>query len=133
MGGPTPGQISRAALESFAYTIRANLEQLERESGIAAKHIALGGGLSRSSTFQQILPDVLGCPISMFRESDVTARGCAMIARTATGEYGSLLEAAAEVSRQTHTAEPDPAASAEYQDHYEHWLNVHESIGPLLG
>ena len=132
MGGPTPGQISRAALESFAYTIRANLEQLEGESGVTASHTALGGGLSRSSTLRQILPDVLGRPISMFRESDVTARGCAMIARTAIGEYRSLLEAAAEVSHQAHTAEPEPAASAEYQDHYEHWMDVHESIGPLL-
>lgn len=132
-GGPTPGQISRAALESFSYTIRANLEQLERESCVTESYIALGGGLSRSSTFRRILPDVLGCPISMFRESDVTARGCAMIARTAIGEYGSLLEAAAEVSHQAHISEPDPAASAEYQDHYEHWLSVHESIGSLLG
>ena len=133
MGGPTPGQISRAALESFAYTIRANVEQLERESGIAASHIALGGGLSRLSTFRQILPQVLGRPISMFRQPDTTARGAAMIARTAIGECSSLTEAAIALSHDTQTVEPDPADAAEYQDHYEHWLEVHESIGPLLG
>ena len=133
MGGPTPGQISRSALESFAYTIRANLEQLERESGIGASHISLGGGLSRLSTFRQILPQVLGRPISMFRQPDTTARGAAMIARTAIGEFDSLTEPAIMLSRRAKTMEPDPAEAAEYQDHYEQWLEVHESIGPLLG
>lgn len=133
MGGPTRGQISRAALESFAYTIRANLEQLESESAITASHVALGGGLSRSSTFRMILPNVLGRPISMFGEPDVTARGAAMIARMATGEYNCLAESATVASHDARTTEPDPVDSAEYQDHYERWLEVHETIGPLLG
>ncbi len=132
MGGPTSGQISRAALESFAYAIRANLEQLERESDITASRVAFGGGLSRSSTFRQILPSVLGRPISMFRQPDTTARGSAMIARTAIGQYRSLAESANALSHLEHTAEPDPSDEAEYHDHYEYWLDVHESIGPLL-
>lgn len=133
MGGPTRGQISRAALESFAYTIRANLEQLESESGITASHVALGGGLSRSSTFRQILPDVLGRLISVFGEPDVTARGCATIARTALGEYSSLAECALKSSHDAQIIEPDPADTAEYQDHYEDWQEVHDTIGPFLG
>ena len=133
MGGPTLAQISRASLESFAYTIRANLEQLERESGITASCVALGGGLSRSSTFRQVLPNVLGRTISTFSEPDVTAVGSAMIARTAIGEYSSLAEAAARLSHRANDAEPHTAEAAEYQGHYEHWLEVHESIGPLLG
>ena len=132
MGGPTSGQISRAALESFAYAIRANLEQLERESGIAASRVAFGGGLSRSSTFRQLLPNVLGRPVSMFRQPDTTARGSAMIARTAIGEYGSLAESANDLSHLEYITEPDPLDEAEYHDHYEYWLDVHESIGPLL-
>ena len=89
--------------------------------------------MTRSSTFRQILPNALGRPISMLREPDVTATGSAMIARTTLGEYSSLAEAAIALSHHAHTIEPDPAAAAEYQDHYEHWLGVHESIGPLLG
>ncbi|MCE2458631.1 MAG: FGGY-family carbohydrate kinase [Dehalococcoidia bacterium] len=131
-GGPTPGQIGRAALESFSYAIRANLEQLESESGITADSIALGGGLSRSTTFRRILPDVLGRPISTYNQSDVTALGCAAIAMTAMGEYSSLAETAAAASQEARTSAPGPAAAAEYQDHYERWLEVHESIGPLL-
>ena len=132
MGGPSIGQIGRATLESFAYTIRANLEQLESESGIIAGNITLGGGLSRSSTFRKILPDVLGRPISMCRQSDVTARGCNAIARTAIGEYGSLAESAVAASRDARNLVPDPSGAAEYQDFYKRWHEIHESIGPLL-
>ena len=132
-GGPTPRQIGRAALESFAYAIRANLEQLENESGITADSIALGGGLSRSTTFRRILPDVLGRPISTYNQSDVTARGCAAIAMTAMGEYSSLAESAVAASQEARTSDPDPSAAAEYQDHYERWLELNEGIGPLLG
>ncbi len=132
LGGPTPGQIGRAALESFAYTIKANLEQLERESGIAASNITLGGGLSRSNTFRKILPEILGRPISMFRQPDTTAVGSAAIARTAIGEFSSLADSATLLPCRAQTKEPGPAEAAEYQDLYEHWLEVHESIGPLL-
>ena len=133
MGGPSPGQIGRAALESFAYTIRANLEQLEDESGITATRIALGGGLSRSGTFRRILPEVLGRPVATHSQTDVTALGCAVIARAALGEYRSLAESASATSQKALTLEPDPGAAAEYRDYYECWLEVHESIGPLLG
>ena len=132
MGGPTQGQMGRAALESFAYTIRANLDQLERESGITASRIALGGGLSRSITFREILPDVLGRPISIYSRSDVTALGCAAIARTSLGEYSSLAESAVAASQGARTSAPDPSTAAEYQDYYELWLEINEGIGPLL-
>ncbi len=132
MGGPTRGQISRAALESFAYTIRANLEQLESEYGIAASRIALGGGLSRSSTLREILPNVLDRPVSMHIQSEVTPRGCDAIARTALGEYGSVAEAAEVASQEARTSTPDPLEAADYQDLYDDWLDLNEDIGPLL-
>ena len=132
MGGPSRGQISRAVLESFAFTIRANLEQLERESGITASRIAFGGGLSRSNTFRAILPNVLSRPVSMCNQSDVTALGCNAIARTAIGEYKSLSEAAMALSQDSRTSAPDATIAVEYQGLYEDWLELNEDIGPLL-
>ena len=132
MGGPSRGHIGRAVLESFAFTIRANLEQLERESGITASNIALGGGLSRSSTFRKILPDVLDRPVSMYSQSDVTAFGCAAIARTALGEYASLAESAMVMSQDSRTSVPDDQNAVEYQGLYEDWLELNEDIGPML-
>ena len=132
MGGPSRGQIGRAVLESFAFTIRANLEQLERESGITASRIAFGGGLSRSNTFRAILPNVLSRPVSMSSHFEVTARSCDAIARTALCEYKSLSEAAAALSQDSRTSVPDTATAIEYQGLYEDWLELNEDIGPLL-
>ena len=69
----------------------------------------------------------------MFQQSDATIRGCNAIARTAIGEYRSIVEAAVAISQDISTSLPDTAAAAEYQDHYEHWVEIHEGIGPLLG
>ena len=132
MGGPSRGQIARAVLESSAFTIRANMEQLERESGITASNIALGGGLSRSSTFREILPEVLDRPISMYSQSNVTARGCAAIARAALGEFKSLSESAMAASQDSYTSVADDETAIEYQGLYEDWLELNEEVGPLL-
>ena len=104
LGGPTPAQICRAALESFAYAIRANLEQAERESGVSATRIALGGGMTRSTTLCRILPDVLGRPITVFADHDATAAGAA-----GARAHGGI------------TVQPSARAAAEYAALYEEW------------
>ena len=116
LGGATRAQICRAALESFAYAIRANLEQAERESGVEATRIALGGGLTRSATLRRILPSVLGRPVTTFAEHDVTAAGAA--GARAHGEV---------------EAQPDAEMAAEYQELYEMWSDAQERLGALLG
>ena len=116
LGGATRAQICRAALESFAYAIRANLEQAERESGVEATRIALGGGLTRSTTLRQILPSVLGRPVTTFAEHDATAAGAA----------GARAHGGVE-------AKPDTEMAAEYQELYEMWSDTQERLGALLG
>ena len=116
LGGATRAQICRATLESFAYAIRANLEQAERESGVEATRIAFGGGLTRSATLRRILPSVLGRPVTTFAEHDATAAGAA-----GARAHGGV------------TAQPDPAMAAEYQELYEMWSDAQERLGTLLG
>lgn len=116
LSGATRAQICRAALESFAYAIRANLEQAERESGVEATRIALGGGLTRSTTLRRILPSVLGRPVTAFAEHDVTAAGAA----------GARAHGGVE-------AKPDAEMAAEYQELYEQWTDTQERLGALLG
>lgn len=116
LGGATRAQICRATLESFAYAIRANLEQAERESGVEATRLAFGGGLTRSATLRRILPSVLRRPITAFAEHDVTAAGAA----------GARAHGGVE-------AQPDAEMAAEYQELYEMWSDAQERLGALLG
>ena len=115
LGAPTRARICRAALESFAYAIRANLEQAERESGVSATRIALGGGMTRSATLCRILPNVLGRPITIFAEHDATAAGAA--GRRARGGI---------------KVQPNAVAAAEYQELYERWTDSQERLEALL-
>ena len=114
LGGPARAQICRAALESFAYAIRANLEQAERESGVSATRIAFGGGMARSATLRRILPSVLGRPITVFAEHDVTAAG-----------------AAGTIARGGIAVQPDAGMAAEYEELYERWSDAQERLGTL--
>ncbi len=124
---PSRGQIARAGLEAVAYAVRANLEQAESVAGAAAGLIAVGGGMSRTDAWVDLMADVLGRPIQVL-SSNVSASGAYVCAATALGDFSSLEEGAAEVSRGARVIEPDVRAAAEYADHYREWLDLAERL-----
>ncbi len=131
LGGPTRGQIARAALESFAYALRANVEQAESVAGFDADKIALGGGITRSASFTQIMTDVLGREVALSSSPDATAIGAALIAQTATGRFSSLEEAARDPELNNPILIPDPQNAAEYDDRYRAWTKTQRSLGQM--
>ena len=132
LGGPTRGQLSRAALESFAYALRANLEQVERAAGFDADEIGLGGGITRVPVFNRIVADVVGRDVMLSSTPDATAIGASMVARTAIGEAPSLSEAAVRRSPENARLDPDPQSALEYEDRYQEWLRIQESLGQMM-
>ena len=132
LGGPTRGQIGRAALESFAYALRANLEQAESVAGLQAGRIALGGGMTRSAVFNRILTDVLGREVALSPHPDATAIGAALIARTAMGQHSSLPQAAGQQFTRNSILKPDQRNALEYQDLYMEWLRTQRLLGETL-
>lgn len=133
---PTRAHMARAALEGFAYALRANLEQAERVSGGgAAAEIAFGGGMARSRALRRILADVLGRRIYILADgdSDATASGAALIARTALGQYESLSEAAQAARANRRIIEPNPQVAAEYEGGYGEWQERERKLEDALG
>lgn len=123
--------LARAALESIAYAIRANVEQLEALTGQASKSVSLGGGMTRTEAFPKILADVLGREVLLAPRPDVTAAGAYLCARTAIGEYADLSEAARQAATSMQTLLPDARVSAEYADHYLSWTRLYESLAKI--
>lgn len=123
LDAPDRGRIARAALEGFAYAIKANLEQAERVSDRAATEIAFGGGMSKSRALRRILPNVLGRQVSVLAaaDSDATASGAALVARTALGQYETLSQAARTARANRRTIELNPQTAAEYESEYREW------------
>jgi autoinducer 2 (AI-2) kinase len=122
------GHLVRAYLESIAYSIRANIEQIEELSGKKASRIAVGGGMTRTPVFNEILSNVLGREIEVSANPQVSALGAYLCARTAIGDFASLEEAAQSIACNLETVEPDIMDSAEYEDHYEQWLEMSDKL-----
>ena len=126
---PERGHLVRAALESYAYAIKANLARLEEVTGIKASSLRVGGGMINTCAFVEILVDVLGCELQVSGLPQASALGAAICGAVALGTYTSLKEGASAVSLRT--LEPDPLRSAQYQDLYQQWLSMSKGLEGL--
>lgn len=77
----SPLDIARAGLEAVAL----RLAVVFRALGGAARVYAGGGALHSSPAWTQIIADALGVPVYLSRDSEVTARGAALLALEALG------------------------------------------------
>ena len=122
-GGIGRGHAAKAALESISFAVRANLEQLESVSGVAASRIAVGGGMTATSSWMEMLPNVLGRPVEVASAPHVTASGAYVTAAAALDGTDSLL-GYAEVNASTTAVDPTAVDSAEYEDLYGRWVEM---------
>jgi autoinducer 2 (AI-2) kinase len=113
--------VLRATLEAAAYAIRANVEQLEEVSARKIPSIRLGGGMSQSAVFGQILASVLERRVEVARSPQTTAVGAAALAFVATGVFASIVEAVAAMTEPREIIEPNARDSAVYEDCYARW------------
>ena len=123
--------IARAGLENIAFALRANLEAMGRLIGPRIVPIRLGGGLTHSRVFPQILTDVLGEPIWVADLSAVTSLGASLCAAVGVGLYSGFPEAAARMRPTGRTLEPQRVTQAHYLDAYERWRYVYDRLGHL--
>ena len=122
------GNFARAALESVAYSVKANLEHLEATSGQSASIVALGGGMTRSGTLGTMVADVLGRKVRLSRTPDASATGAWLCAGIASGKFSTPDEAAGWARQLTTVIEPNPHQSAEYQHFYAGWLDLSDRL-----
>ncbi len=119
--------LTRAALESIAYAVRANLEQLECVGGFKASKVAVGGGMIGTSTWVEMLPNVLGRPVEVANSENVTAAGAYVTAKAALDGHDSLADLA-EASADMRIFAPTAVGTAEYDDHYQRWMEMGEHL-----
>lgn len=113
--------LARAVVEGMAHAVRANLEQIREVSGIAPTAFRLGGGMSRSHVFAQLLSDILDLPVQVSATSEATALGAAICAGTAAGTFASLEAGARALSRSAPVSDPDGDRARTYRDLHDGW------------
>ncbi len=76
----TPAVCIAAVLESIAFMVASNIEELRGRHGLALAGIKLSGGLSRIGGLCQRIADLSGLPVLASEEPEATARGAAWLA-----------------------------------------------------
>lgn len=114
--------IIRAALECIPYQIRAIVDAVCQETGMACNAIRVDGGISKNEFVVQWLADTLEVPVHTSAMSDVTARGAAFLAGIGADIYsGAEQIAALDLEESVHHPGAGTAAAARG---YSQWRGV---------
>lgn len=90
--------------------------------------VLIGGGAIRAPWQARLRADVLGRPVLVSAEPDVSLRGAAMLALVGAGEYPDLRAAHRALAPDVRRYEPDPRRSARYDELFAAWRTVREAI-----
>lgn len=112
--------ISRALLEGVAYSAWANVEQVIEVSGMDPGVVAVGGGMSRSALWTQIVSDVAGKGVRVHSVPENSALGAAICAGVGAGVFNDMVEGARRLVSVEREQQPG-ADSEKYQGLYTGW------------
>jgi len=111
-----------AMLESFAFAVRANLDQLERISGCSIASVGVGGGLSTSDLWMQMLADVLGESVKRPVIAETTSVGAAACAGVGAKHYSEVSAGIARLVKGGSEFVPHRKLREFYDAAYQRWL-----------
>jgi sugar (pentulose or hexulose) kinase/phosphoglycerate dehydrogenase-like enzyme/ribulose-5-phosphate 4-epimerase/fuculose-1-phosphate aldolase/putative sterol carrier protein len=124
-GPPGRTHFSRAVLEGTAFSVRANTEQALELTQVKPDKIYIGGGMTRSALWTQIVADVFNLPLTVGCGQSTTGFGAVICAAVAAGIYPDLASATSNLVKNTHLVEPS-AASEAYAELYPSWSNFRQ-------
>ena len=123
--------LARAALEGCAFAMRDVVARLQN-MGVATEALLLLGGGAKSRIWAQIRADCTGLPAEVPALTDTSPVGAAMCAAVAGDLHDSLLDCAALVGEIVATVTPDPDRRAAYDDAYDAYHRLFDSLRPLF-
>ncbi len=85
--GTTKAHIARAALESIAYQTYDVLVAMQKDSPHPLTELRVDGGAANNDLLMQFQADLLGVPVLRPKDTEITAKGVALLAGLKTGLY----------------------------------------------
>lgn len=116
---PDRATLVRAALENFAFAIRYNADRIAMFGG-PSKWFAVGGGMTKSRTFREILAAVMGGAVGFSRTGETTTLGALSIAAAGIGDE-DLLKLAERRKQELQILTTESSLTSEYDDLYHAW------------
>jgi xylulokinase len=115
-GSHKPAHVYRAILEGITLDQVMRTRATEAAMGHEVAHyVAIGGGAS-SPLWRQMLADASGKPVLLSPTVEASALGAGMLAAAGAGLYGSIEEAAREMSGATRQIDPDPSTASRWSE-----------------
>ncbi|MDA4130279.1 MAG: FGGY family carbohydrate kinase [Thaumarchaeota archaeon] len=114
--------ITFAILQTNSFSVRANLEQLEKVLENKFSEVYFCGGASRSSLWSQLQADVLGRPLVIHGTGEATGRGAAMLSAVGAGEFPDMKKATQSFLSDQSVLRPDMGSFQNYESQYQSWF-----------
>ena len=127
----TKGHMVRACMEGVAFSLRHNLEVAE-EAGAEAEVLRAMGGSANSLLWTQIKSDITGKPIVVPSSDTATTLGAAILAGVGVGFYKDYEEAVSLTVKTTREHHPNAENREVYDQNYQTYLKVYESLKNLM-
>lgn len=121
----------RAILESLAFAIRGNCEQIEEISQRNVDRLTVCGGSATSAFWVQMLANVTGVPILVPKVKEATGLGAAICAGVGAGVFSDFASGAEVLVNVAEEVEPIPQMSERYQAIYAKWVSLAEELAQL--
>jgi xylulokinase len=125
-----PPQIVHGLLEGVCFSLRANLDQIERVTGRDAETITVGGGAVQNPGWLQLKANITGKAIERGATAETTLLGAALLACSGGSHVRDL---AREVWRVDQRFEPLDTLAATYDELYLAWAELGSAVAPAAG
>jgi ribulose kinase len=121
----------RSAVESLALGTRNVVDSFETQ-GIPISHIVVAGGIRNNDLWLETLVDVLGRPVHVTVETNLSILAGAIAGTVALGMYPSLAEASKTIVRYDKVLEPNPDRNESYTEALELYKRATQALAPIL-
>ncbi len=116
--GTTKAHIARAALEAIAFQTYDVLIAMQKDSPHALTELRVDGGAANNNLLMQFQADMLGVPVLRPKDTEVTAKGAALLAGLKSGLYDNeVMKRSCQIE---HIFEPEMSADIREQ-HLDKW------------
>lgn len=120
----TRADLARGALEGLAHVVRECLGA----SGSEPDRLYLSGGGSSSTLWCQTLADVTGIPTVRSTDAEVGAKGAAIYAAVATGQFNSIADGVRALVHQGAAFEPNPRLTSLHDERHADFLATRAAL-----
>ncbi|MEA2627356.1 MAG: hypothetical protein QOD06_3401 [Candidatus Binatota bacterium] len=126
-GRPRPGraELLLGFLESLAFAVRANLEQIEAVAGSAIDGVTLSGGMTQTPLVGRLVAQVTERSVSVAAVAESASLGCAVLAAAGSGLHADVAAAERAMVRQVELPRSDPGR---YPERYRKWRELYDVL-----